>query len=54
MQIVSEEIQGMTIERETLRAQEQKKFSKRGVQFGAVGAVFGGVAAGAAVLCSVM
>ncbi|KAL9125115.1 MAG: hypothetical protein Q9217_005635 [Psora testacea] len=54
IQILSEEIQGMTMEKKTLRAQEKNKFAKRGMQFGAVGTVFGAIAAGAAVNCSVM
>lgn len=41
-------------EKDMLKQQEKRRFSKRAMQFGGVGAVFGGIAAGAAVLCTVM
>lgn len=44
----------MTMEKKSLKAQEKKKFAKKGMQYDGVREVFGGIAAGAAVLCSVM
>ncbi|KAL8968749.1 MAG: hypothetical protein Q9197_004713 [Variospora fuerteventurae] len=54
IQMLSEQMDAIENERRMLKAQEKKKFAKRGMQYGGAGAAFGGTAAGAAMLCSVM
>ncbi|KAL8987464.1 MAG: hypothetical protein Q9177_003323 [Variospora cf. flavescens] len=54
IQMLSEQMDAIENERRMLKAQEKKKFAKRGMQYGGAGAAFGGIAAGAAMLCSVM
>lgn len=52
MRMLSEQIDKMNIEKEMSRRQEKQKIAKRSMQFGGLGALFGGLAAGAS--CSVM
>ncbi|KAL9018199.1 MAG: hypothetical protein Q9185_004472 [Variospora sp. 1 TL-2023] len=54
IQMLSEQMDAIENERRMLKAQEKKKFAKRGMQYGGAGGAFGGIAAGAAMLCSVM
>ncbi|KAL8647109.1 MAG: hypothetical protein Q9210_005749 [Variospora velana] len=54
IQMLSEQMDAIENERRMLKAEEKKKFAKRGMQYGGAGAASGGIAAGAAMLCSVM
>lgn len=54
IQKLSEQIDEIENERRMLKAQEKKKFAKRSMQYGGAGAAFGGIAAGASMLCTVM
>jgi hypothetical protein len=49
IQIFSLEIADWNKEKKKLKAQEKKRFARRSMQFGGVGALFRGISAGAAV-----
>lgn len=51
---MSDQLASWQTEKATLEKQEERKVARRAMEFGGVGAAFGGVAAGAAVLCLVM
>ena len=51
---MSDQLESWKTEKATLKDQEKRKVAKRAMEFGGVGAAFGGVAAGAAVLCTIM